>query len=308
MRSEERPDGSPIIPVPPPTTTTGRPPWRWMCRSPNTGTRCPDVERRPARVEPVVGVDRPARRPGARRARASRSWSSPRQASSASRPPGSGGPAVGAVTGGRREASERPDRGESCPCPALCYRDRRMQTSLARRRRHRRNGGRRGSGGAASKVAIALPLFLFGTFVLLAVVGATAAVTAYGYYSQGLDGPQEAPRRRSISPSRPRSTTGPARSSSPGFGAGQARLRRLRPDPALAHRRDDLDRGQDLLGERRVRPGRHRLGRARHRSAGTSAAPRRSPSSWSGRGSSRRAPSRAAATNARSRRSSSRSA
>jgi penicillin-binding protein 1A len=66
-----------------------------------------------------------------------------------------------------------------------------MQTSLARRRRHRRNGGRRGSGGAASKVAIALPLFLFGTFVLLAIVGATAAVTAYGYYSQGLEDPRK---------------------------------------------------------------------------------------------------------------------
>jgi membrane peptidoglycan carboxypeptidase len=66
-----------------------------------------------------------------------------------------------------------------------------MQTSLARRRRHRRNGGRRGSGGAASKVAIALPLFLFGTFVLLAIVGATAAVSAYGYYSQGLEDPKK---------------------------------------------------------------------------------------------------------------------
>ena len=65
-----------------------------------------------------------------------------------------------------------------------------MQTSLARRRRHRRNGGRRKSG-AASKVAIALPLFLFGTFVLLGVVGASAAVAAYGYYSQGLDDPKK---------------------------------------------------------------------------------------------------------------------
>ncbi len=65
-----------------------------------------------------------------------------------------------------------------------------MQTSLARRRRHRRNGGRPRSGGAASKVAIALPLFLFFTFVLLGVVGATAAVGAYGYYSQGLDDPK----------------------------------------------------------------------------------------------------------------------
>ncbi len=64
-----------------------------------------------------------------------------------------------------------------------------MQTSLARRRRHRRNGGRPRKSGAASKVAIALPLFLFATFVLLGVVGASAAVAAYGYYSQGLEDP-----------------------------------------------------------------------------------------------------------------------
>jgi penicillin-binding protein 1A len=66
-----------------------------------------------------------------------------------------------------------------------------MQTSLARRRRHRRNGGRRGSGGVASKVAIALPLFLFGTLVLLGIVGASAAVAGYGYYSQGLEDPKK---------------------------------------------------------------------------------------------------------------------
>jgi membrane peptidoglycan carboxypeptidase len=66
-----------------------------------------------------------------------------------------------------------------------------MQTSLARRRRHRRNGGRPRSGGAASKVAIALPLFLFGSFVLAGLVGASVAVGAYGYYSQGLEDPRK---------------------------------------------------------------------------------------------------------------------
>jgi membrane peptidoglycan carboxypeptidase len=40
-------------------------------------------------------------------------------------------------------------------------------------------------------VAIALPLFLFGTFVLLGIVGASAAVAGYGYYSQGLEDPKK---------------------------------------------------------------------------------------------------------------------
>ena len=66
-----------------------------------------------------------------------------------------------------------------------------MQTSLARRQRHRRNGGARGSGGgrAASGAAIALPLFLFGTLALLAIVGFGSVVAAYSYYSQGLPDP-----------------------------------------------------------------------------------------------------------------------
>ena len=66
-----------------------------------------------------------------------------------------------------------------------------MQTSLARRQRHRRNGSNRGSGGggAASGAAIALPLFLFGTLALLAIVGFGSVVAAYSYYSQGLPDP-----------------------------------------------------------------------------------------------------------------------
>jgi membrane peptidoglycan carboxypeptidase len=67
-----------------------------------------------------------------------------------------------------------------------------MQTSLARRQRHRRNGSARGSGGgrAASGVAIALPLFLFGTLALLAIVGFGSVVAAYSFYSQGLPDPK----------------------------------------------------------------------------------------------------------------------
>jgi membrane peptidoglycan carboxypeptidase len=69
-----------------------------------------------------------------------------------------------------------------------------MNTSLARRQRHRRNGYARrgGGGGPARTVAIAFPLFLFSTFLLLGVVGFVAAVGAYGYYSQGLTDPKTA--------------------------------------------------------------------------------------------------------------------
>jgi membrane peptidoglycan carboxypeptidase len=66
-----------------------------------------------------------------------------------------------------------------------------MQTSLARRQRRRRNGSARGSGSghAASGAAIALPLFLFGTLALLAIVGFGSVVAAYSFYSQGLPDP-----------------------------------------------------------------------------------------------------------------------
>jgi membrane peptidoglycan carboxypeptidase len=69
-----------------------------------------------------------------------------------------------------------------------------MHTSLARRQRHRRNGtSRRGTGGGtASKLAIALPLFLFGAFVVLGLVGAAVAIGAYGQYSRGLPDPKAA--------------------------------------------------------------------------------------------------------------------
>ncbi len=41
LRSVERPDGSPIMPVPPPTTANGRPPKRCRRSSPKIGTRWP---------------------------------------------------------------------------------------------------------------------------------------------------------------------------------------------------------------------------------------------------------------------------
>src|SRR5918912_887138 len=52
-----------------------------------------------------------------------------------------------------------------------------MQTSLARRQRHRR-------------AALILPLVLFSLLILVGALVALGAVTAYAYYSRGLDDPR----------------------------------------------------------------------------------------------------------------------
>ncbi len=67
-----------------------------------------------------------------------------------------------------------------------------MQTSLARRQRRRRNGGRQPSTGrrAVAGIAIAIPLFLFASFLLAGLVAFAGAVSAFSYYSQGLPDPK----------------------------------------------------------------------------------------------------------------------
>jgi membrane peptidoglycan carboxypeptidase len=65
-----------------------------------------------------------------------------------------------------------------------------MQTSLARRRARRLNGGRRRGGvGPAGKAAIAFPLFLFGSFAFLALMGFVGTVGAYAYFARDLEDP-----------------------------------------------------------------------------------------------------------------------
>jgi membrane peptidoglycan carboxypeptidase len=69
-----------------------------------------------------------------------------------------------------------------------------MHKSLSRRQRHRRlDGGRRRSsgGGTVKAVAIALPLFLFSTLVLVGLAGFVGVVAAYNGYSEGLKDPKE---------------------------------------------------------------------------------------------------------------------
>jgi membrane peptidoglycan carboxypeptidase len=68
-----------------------------------------------------------------------------------------------------------------------------MQISLARRQRRRRNGsGRRSSGDPnVARIAIALPIFLFASFLVAGIVGFAGAVAAFSHYSQGLPDPKE---------------------------------------------------------------------------------------------------------------------
>jgi len=67
-----------------------------------------------------------------------------------------------------------------------------MQTSIARRQRDRRNGAARRSGGgsAGRRIAIALPLILFGSFIVLGALGFAVVVGAYSSYSRGLPDPK----------------------------------------------------------------------------------------------------------------------
>jgi membrane peptidoglycan carboxypeptidase len=69
-----------------------------------------------------------------------------------------------------------------------------MQTALQRRQRHRRNGAaRRGrGGGAARRAALAIPLLLFSSFLVLGGVGFISSVSAYAFYSRDLPDPSAA--------------------------------------------------------------------------------------------------------------------
>ena len=141
-----------------------------------------------------------------------------------------------------------------------------MQTSLRRQRRRRLSDRRRprGNGSTAVKAAaVAIPLFLFTILVLLGVAGATASVAAYSFLVAGPRGPAAGARRPRVHAADDRlrpDRSGPARAAR----RRPPRGRDLRRHPARPHRRDDLDRGQDVLGELGLRPGRLHRGRDRH--------------------------------------------
>ncbi|MEO5939943.1 MAG: transglycosylase domain-containing protein, partial [Candidatus Limnocylindrales bacterium] len=68
-----------------------------------------------------------------------------------------------------------------------------MQTSLARRQRHRRSLGRERPRGSSTvrRVAIAIPILLFATFLAVGLAGVIGVAAAYNYYSQGLPDPRD---------------------------------------------------------------------------------------------------------------------
>ncbi len=111
-----------------------------------------------------------------------------------------------------------------------------MQTSLARRQRRRRNGsGRRSSGDPnVARIAIALPIFLFASFLVAGVVGFAGAVTAFSHYSQGLPDPRQVFNNLDLRPGRHGSSTGAARSS-------------WRPLPASTRRRSRYDQSSPTV-------------------------------------------------------------
>jgi membrane peptidoglycan carboxypeptidase len=68
-----------------------------------------------------------------------------------------------------------------------------MRNSLARRQRHRRQGARRPRGnGTLRGTLVAIPILLFGFFLLLGAGAAIAAVGAYQWLAQGLPDPTNA--------------------------------------------------------------------------------------------------------------------
>ncbi len=150
------------------------------------------MERRTARIEPVVGVDRPARR------QAGLETGRPILEQAA---PGELGQQAARIGGARgrdpsqrrgREASERAGRGETCPCPALCYRDREHanqpraasapspERRPTRERRRRLEGRHRAPPVPVRDLRPARPSS-----------APPPRSARYGYYSQGLEDPKK---------------------------------------------------------------------------------------------------------------------
>ena len=250
------------------------PPCRWKRIRPKIGTRWPTWSESAGRVEADVAGDRPARRQALRQARRGRVEDAPplevRRAARRARPTSAAGgriahPDVTALRAGTVDGPARSARSGIHPLHGIFTAE--MQTSL--------------SGGSA-------------------VAGSVTAAAPAGTVARGQGRrPSRSPSSCSLvlpcwaSPVPPRRSPGtrtcredledPKQALDDlGFTPADGRVRPhgkvqlaqarrrpprgrdLRRDPARPHRRDDLDRGQDVLGELGLRPGRLRRGRDRH--------------------------------------------
>ena len=302
---------------PPPTSATGRPPWRWRWSKPDDRHEVADVERRPGRVEPVVAGDRPAgrqprrqtrrRRRGACPASAARRGGPGRPSAEPHRPPPS---VTTAVTGaaGRAVSTGRSRGGRPRP---LCYRAARHadqpRAAAAPSAQPRHRGRPRGSS-AVRRIRDRDPdrplRWSSSRSAWRACIGVAAA---YNYYSQGLPDPRDTLSNLSFDQQTiVTDRTGKIELAEPR--RVQARGRHVRPDPARDARRDDRDRGQGLLDEPGLRRRRLRLGDARHAQRPPARRLDDHPAARPGPAPAARARSTAAARSGRSARSSSRSA
>ncbi len=252
------------MPVPPPTSATGRPPNACSRSEPEDRDQVADVQR-------VIRWDRTrcsprstARSPGARRGRGS--W---RAGCRATRGPRGGrrGPPRGRTSQPGRARRLDP-RGGARPfihAPYAIVRPQ-MQTSLARRQRHRRalqGRSKAGRGSIVGRVALVVLLLFIVSLLVAGGTGLVFAVGTYNHYAAGLPDPKEKLTQHHVRaaddplrPDRQDRAGAPRRA--------QARGRDVRPDPGRDARRDDVDRGQGLLAERRLRPDRVRERRHRH--------------------------------------------
>ena len=193
LRSVDRPEGSPIIPVPPPTSATGRPPMPLEAEQPEDRDEVTDVERMRRRIEPVVAGDRAARRqpvgqPGRRGVEDAPPLELVQQP-------------VRASTGrarhtARRQSSATPGRRLTFRSRPLCYRagsdaDHSRAAAAPSTRaaappeEEMRRVDRRRDPPRRPRVFVLPP-------GLIAGAGALVAVGAYNYYAQGLPEPEEA--------------------------------------------------------------------------------------------------------------------
>ena len=273
FRSDDRPDGSPIIPVPPPTSATGRPPCRWKRISPKIGTRWPTWSESPERVESDVGGDRPARRQALRQARRGRVEDPPplevrEQPAEPGRVAAGGRIAHLDVTGcGPEPSLVRPVRLDRASIPCMVS---------------SRPSCKPASGGSvvAGSVTAAAPA---GTVRTRPRPSPSRSPSSCSWSSpcsawpvparpsprtrtcrEDLADPKQALGRPRLHPADDACTTAAGEVQLAQARRRPPRGRDLRGHPARPHRRDDLDRGQDVLGELGLRPGRLRRGRDRH--------------------------------------------